>query len=269
MRRGWVALSLGRPYSGIVPLGAWRNILRLSASLFALLVTIAIAACGGDGNNAGDGVIIEPVTATPTPDAAANGSALHGFVFPIGGGCLPKGDQLMPNAARPYRNGIHEGVDLYGVDNCVAIAGGTPVLAARAGRVIRADLSYKDPTQAEINAYLANPNNESSLDQFRGRQVWVDHGGGIVTRYAHLQSVAPGLGVGTQVTSGQLIAYVGESGTPESVSNPGTEFHLHFEIRVGTGCVAPTALMTVNCSFLGKDLPAAEVRRLFVAAFTP
>jgi murein DD-endopeptidase MepM/ murein hydrolase activator NlpD len=91
----------------------------------------------------------------------------------------------------------------------------------------------------------------------------------MVTRYAHLSAVAPGLTVGTVVTQGQQIASVGESGTPESVSRPGNEYHLHFEIRLGGGCVAPTAERTVDCSYLGKDQPAAEVRRLYQTAFSP
>lgn len=162
----------------------------------------------------------------------------------------------MPNAARPYRQGVHEGVDFYGSDNCTAISRGTPVLAAKAGRVIRTDLSYVDLTQAEVNQYLANPTTEEALDKFRGRQVWIDHGAGVVTRYAHLSGIADGTTPGTRVTAGQLIAYVGESGTPESVSNPGHEYHLHFEVRVAD-------------SYLGKGLPAVEVRGLFQTLFSP
>lgn len=181
---------------------------------------------------------------------------LHGFVFPIAGACLPKGDQLMPNAPRPYRNGTHEGIDFYGSDGCAAVGKGTPVLAAKAGRVVRADLAFREMTKAELDAYLANPNTEEALDKFRGRQVWVDHGGGIVTRYAHLDGIAPGVVQGTQVSGGQVIGYVGESGTPEAVTNPGGEYHLHFEVRVGD-------------SYLGRGQPAAEVRRLYETLFSP
>lgn len=201
-------------------------------------------------------------TAVPSPTpttAATNGSAfLHGYVFPIAGGCLPKGDQLMPNAPRTYRNGVHEGVDFYAVDNCTAIAKGTQVLAARAGTVIRADLDYIDPTAAEMQSYLANPNTDFSLDKFRGRQVWVRHddGGVYVTRYSHLSGIAPGIVPGTRVTAGQLIAFVGESGTPESLSAPGSELHLHFEMRVGS-------------SFLGAGQTPAQVRALYQTLFSP
>jgi peptidoglycan LD-endopeptidase LytH len=186
----------------------------------------------------------------PTPPPADP----TGFIMPIAGGCLPRSDKLMPNAPRTYRKGSHEGIDFYHSDNCTRITRGTPVVAAKAGRVVRVDLKYVDVTKKQVDAYLADPNTEASLDQFRGRQVWIDHGDGIITRYCHLSGIAPGLAVGAMVTPGQLLGFVGESGTPSSVSNPGHEFHLHFELRVGG-------------SFLGKDLPAARVRALYRAAF--
>jgi murein DD-endopeptidase MepM/ murein hydrolase activator NlpD len=177
-----------------------------------------------------------------------------GFVMPIAGGCLPKGDQLMPNAPRTYRQGTHEGIDFYHSDNCTPINRGTRVVAAKAGRVIRADLKYVDVTKKQVDAYLADPQTEASMDQFRGRQVWIDHGDLIVTRYCHLSGIAPQLAVGATVTAGQLVGFVGESGTPSSVTNPGRGYHLHFELRVGG-------------SYLGKGLAPARVRALYRAAF--
>lgn len=176
--------------------------------------------------------------------------------MPIAGGCLPKGNQLMPNAPRTYRKGTHEGIDFYNSDNCTKITRGTHVLAAKAGRVVRADLSYVDVTKKQVDAYLADPNTEASLDQFRGRQVWIDHGNGVITRYCHLSGIAPGVAVGTSVPAGQLVGFVGESGTPSSVTNPGHEYHLHFELRVGG-------------AYLGKGLTPAQVRALYVTAFRP
>ena len=49
---------------------------------------------------------------------------------------------------------------------------------------------------------------------------------------------------------------MGESGTPESVSEPGTQVHLHFEIRIGE-------------SYLGAGLDADASRALYEAAFAP
>jgi murein DD-endopeptidase MepM/ murein hydrolase activator NlpD len=238
-------------------------------------------ACGGDDNPVDGSVIVSTVpptieaptatlppagTAVASPPAStagpaptnppANGGALSGFIFPITGACLPQGDQLMPNAPREYRQGTHEGVDMYNVDNCTPIGLGTPVHAAKAGRVIRVDRDYVNLTPATLAAIMANPTSAESFDQFRGRQVWVDHGGGIVSRYCHLSAVADGLQVGNMVNAGDVIAFVGESGTPESVSNPGHEYHLHFEVRVGD-------------SYLGAGQPPAQVRALYLALFKP
>jgi murein DD-endopeptidase MepM/ murein hydrolase activator NlpD len=239
----------------------WRKRLRLAAII--LFGSLVMAACGGD-DASNSGATITPIGTLATPSDVTNGSALielRDFSYPIAGGCLPKGDQLMPNAPRVYRNGIHEGVDLYDEDNCTRISRGSEVLAARQGRVVRADLAYVDITAAEVAKYSQNPNTEEALDKYRGRQVWIEHGvdstgNKIVTRYAHLSGIAPGIAVGAQVSRGQLIAFVGESGTPESVSNPGSEYHLHFELRVGD-------------SYLGKALPPAQVRSLYLALFSP
>lgn len=194
-------------------------------------------------------------TKTPVPTAVV----LSGFAYPIAGGCLPKNDYLMPGAPRAYRNGVHEGVDFYDSDNCTSIGVGTEVFAAKEGTVIRADWNYQDLTVAEVNNLEAharfNGSDPRIEDSFRGRQVWVDHGNGIVTRYAHLSGIAKGIQRGTHVGQGQLIGYVGESGTPESVTAPGTEYHLHFEIRVAG-------------QYLGDGLPPDEVRRLYQQAFS-
>ena len=161
----------------------------------------------------------------------------------------------MPNAPRPYRNGTHQGVDFYGSDGCTQVTNSTAVVAAKAGTVVRADLDYRDLTAAELQKYEAAPTTDEALDAFRGRQVWIDHGG-VITRYAHLGGIAAGISKGTTVSQGQLVGYVGESGTPESVTNPGTEYHLHFEVWV-------------NGSYVGAGLAATEVRALYQGLFAP
>jgi hypothetical protein len=134
---------------------------------------------------------------------------LTGFTYPLAGGCLPQGDQLMPNAPRAYRNGIHEGIDFYDVDNCTRIGLGTEVLAAKPGRVVRADVAFVDMTQAQLASNLANPNTDDALDAFRGRQVWVQHDGDVITRYAHLSRSGAGITVGASVLRGQVVGYGG------------------------------------------------------------
>jgi murein DD-endopeptidase MepM/ murein hydrolase activator NlpD len=219
---------------------------------------VLFMACGGGSPTKLEPTIVPVSKVTPSPAPAVTPSAadLRGFIYPIAGGCLPSGDQLMPNAPRDYRKGTHEGVDFYDSDNCTRIGRGTSVIAAKDGVVIRADLDYKDLTPDQLKVLTDAPDSPEGLDLYRGRQVWVDHGHGVVTRYAHLSGIASGITKGSQVKAGQLIAYVGESGTPESITAPGTEYHLHFELRTGD-------------TFLGKGLPPKDVRALYKTLFSP
>jgi murein DD-endopeptidase MepM/ murein hydrolase activator NlpD len=223
------------------------------------VLALALAACGGIGVTEDEATSTPlPPTPSPTPDIA---TIFHNFIYPVAGGCLPQSATLMPNAPREYRSGVHEGVDFYDYDNCVTIEQGTAVLAVKDGTVVRADLEYRDLTQEELDAANqriadGDANAFDVVDLFRGRQVWVDHGNGIVTRYAHLSAVRDGVREGVRVAQGQAIAVAGESGTPESLSNPGTEMHLHWELRVGE-------------TFLGADLPPEEVRELYLGLFQP
>lgn len=233
----------------------------LRAAIFLLGMTSALglglAACGGGGSDARPTSQVLTITSrSPSPTGTPE---LTGFAFPIAGGCLPQGDQLMPGAPRPYRQGTHEGVDFYDSDNCTSIGVGTEVLAAKAGTVVRADWDYTPLTQAEVDDIdkriaAEGRTDEDALDRYRGRQVWIDHGNGVVTRYAHLSRIADGIEEGVSISQGELIAYVGNSGTPESLTDPNAEMHLHFELRVGDG-------------YLGQGLSPAEVRSLYEKAF--
>ena len=228
------------------------------ATLLAVAVSALVpllVACGGGGSNGKPTQVVTIVTRSPTNGAPV----LTGFAFPIAGGCLPQGDQLMPGAPREYRQGTHEGIDMYDSDNCTPIGFDTEVLAAKAGKVIRADWNYSPLSQAELDEIdQATPSNgqtdEHALDVYRGRQVWIDHGNGVVTRYAHLSRIADGVDMGVSVSQGDLIAYVGNTGTPESITDPNAEMHLHFELRVGD-------------DYLGKGLTAPEIRALYEKAF--
>lgn len=58
-----------------------------------------------------------------------------------------------------------------------------------------------------------------------GRTIIVQHGGNITTLYAHMNGYKSGLSNGSRVKQGQVIGYVGMSGTA-------TGPHLHYEFRV-------------------------------------
>ena len=244
--------------------------------LAAIVVGAIVTAASGNDGSLSVGVGIEwisngsPDAASTRPPAAVTDAtrepirtvnvAVSGFVFPIEGGCLPEGDNLMPGAPRDYRKGTHEGVDIYDADNCAFVGFGTDVVAAKAGTVVRADVTYEnlnEATLAELEELVQQGRITSAMeDTFRGRQVWVEHSDGTITRYVHLAGIVDEIDVGSTVSQGEAIAYVGESGTPESVNDPGTQMHLHFEIRIGG-------------SYLGAGLDAETVRSLYEAAFVP
>lgn len=99
---------------------------------------------------------------------------------------------------------FHEGLD-------VAAATGTEVGVAGAGVVVRAE---------KAGNY--------------GNIVVVDHGGGLETRYAHLDEI--GVQVGQQMAPGEVVGTVGATGRV-------TGAHLHFEVRRGGKAIDPKGEM--------------------------
>src|SRR5438132_8245491 len=219
----------------------------------AMFVTIAaLASAARSGPNGLQGLPAStartwdwPAAAPTVPAMRAHPRLVGGFIIPLGEVDVPDEEQYLPNSPREYRAGYHEGIDF-------PTAAGTPVLAAKAGTIVRIDTAFTewtpDEEEAAFEAALAlgfTP--AATMDRIRGRQVWIDHGSGIVTRYAHLSAVAP-LRVGDVVRQAQVIGAVGSSGYPEG--GP----HLHFEIRVGE-------------DFYGDGLPLPQLHYAISAAF--
>ncbi len=188
-------------------------------------------------------------------EVAEIGDPLRGFSVPISGACITEFENHLPSANRAYRNdGVHEGLDFYQWASCTVVDEFTPILAAKDGVVVRADLDYADITPADWARFeAANWEGEAILDELRGRQVWIDHGLGVVTRYAHLSAIAQGIGVGVEVQRGQVIGFPGESGQREVYTDE-NDVHLHFEIRIGDG-------------YLGQGETPLQARQRYLEAF--
>jgi murein DD-endopeptidase MepM/ murein hydrolase activator NlpD len=128
-------------------------------------------------------------TAVITPD----------FVCPLGGTLVKDYSADIPVFSitmEDYR--IHSGIDI-GAD------AGTEVLAAADGEITKV---FYDPMM--------------------GQTVEITHEGGFVTIYKNLQTKMPAsVAVGTSVSAGDTIGYVGDTALIEICDNP----HLHFEMR--------------------------------------
>jgi murein DD-endopeptidase MepM/ murein hydrolase activator NlpD len=156
---------------------------------------------------------------------------LVGLAKPIAGSPLTQRPIQLPGAPRHYRLGIHEGLDFYW-------QAGTAVYAIADGTVIRADYDYVPPTEWQYWAWRDEAQrltytSETAHDVFRGRQIWIAHENGTISRYAHLSALGGGLAVGTAVSQGQYIGAVGNSGSPLSLEGPDGDAHLHLEIWAG------------------------------------
>lgn len=102
------------------------------------------------------------------------------------------------------RHSMHEGLDF-------AAPKGTPIMAASGGVVVQAK---------RVSGY--------------GKMVEIDHGNGLLTRYAHASSLL--VKPGDLVEKGQLVARVGSTGRS-------TGSHLHFEVRMANYPLDPTLFL--------------------------
>jgi hypothetical protein len=88
-----------------------------------------------------------------------------------------------------------------------------------------------------------------------GNVVFVDHGGGIVTRYAHMRRIETKLG--SIVSAGEKIGQIGSTGRT-------TGPHLHFEVRLAGRSVDPNTALAV--AELMREAPGAGQLAAFALA---
>lgn len=95
-----------------------------------------------------------------------------------------------------------------------------------------------------------------------GISLEIDHGFGIVTRYAHLSGFFSGLSVGDSVERGQIVAYTGNTGRS---SGP----HLHYEVLVNGRAQDPIHFMVADITPEEYLIFKRENNRSFETEITP
>lgn len=146
----------------------------------------------------------KPAAASPPP-APAPAPAPSPVAPPPAGSILfpmPKTCAFANTWGAPRSGGRkHQGVD-------IIAKSGTPLYAVQTGTITKRQTDYRG--------------------SLAGNALWLTLPDGTYYFYAHLSSFADGIGVGTKVTAGTVIGYVGKTG---NASVP----HLHFEVHPNGG----------------------------------
>ena len=171
----------------------------------------------------------QAVQVSAFPDAyAAHEDQARAAVEAIVNGCVGEWVHPTPGAgivsgwrtdARPSHNGVDLGA-----------ARGTPILAASAGEVVTVVCNAHTPAGRQLSCDVDG----SPQIMGCGWYVEVVHAGNLLTRYCHMGQ-RPSVNVGDQVAAGDLLGYVGSSG---SSSGP----HLHLEVHGSHNPTFDTAL---------------------------
>ncbi len=172
---------------------------------------------------------------------------------------LPRPD-LLPNAPRAYRFGIHQGVDFL----CFSL--GRHAVAALDGRVVLAVGDYQDPDPDDRDELLEIASALEATPPFTllslyGNFVVIDHGvvpfvGHVVTLYAHLHEVDPDIRVGQTIRAGARVGEIGNRGTHAAANGDFYEDpHLHWELHIDN-------------QFLGAGLNTEQTREVYTTLFS-
>ena len=116
------------------------------------------------------------------------------------------------------------------------------------GAAFHPGLDFKGPKGAPIYAAAAGRVSFTGVRQGYGNCVEIDHGHGLVTRYAHMSRIIARLGA--VVTPGTPIGAIGSTGRS-------TGPHLHFEVRINDRPVNPRPFLEVTPHVLAQDRTAS------------
>lgn len=115
-----------------------------------------------------------------------------------------------------------------------------------------AGLDFKGPIGAPIYAAAAGTISFAGVRQGYGNCIEIDHGNGLMTRYAHMLRF--GAALGQAVSAGAVIGAIGNTGRS-------TGPHLHFEVRINDRPVNPRPFLeaAAHVQQEASDQPAVSV----------
>jgi len=235
---------------GKIPPG-WYLLLVLS--IYAVVITFLWR------NSLNNDSELNVATKEPVVTAVDRLEPKQGMWFPIPGAHLPDRDYYLPGSLRNYRSGVNQGFDFYADTAGIPIVYGTPVIAAQGGIVIRADHDFQETSEEDwltlMNEVSKREASEQELNILRGRQIWIRTNDGRILRYAHLSGIDDDIDIETEVYRGQVIGFVGNSGTDDGVKGTTRGARLHFEIWEPSG------------SFFGQGKSLDEIRAMANSLF--
>ena len=182
----------------------------------------------------------------------------EGLWFPITGAQLPLSEKYLPGAPRAFRKDLSQGFTFSGDSAGLPISYGTAVIASADAQVLRVDDDYQELSEESwrslVHLVSLRDATEEEKDALRGRQIWLRTDEGLLLRYGHLSAIKQGLRSGDRVYRGQVIGFVGNSGTEDGVSGSTRGARLHFEVWNGN-------------IFLGQALSKEDLLREAAALF--
>lgn len=181
---------------------------------------------------------------------------------PIAGATFSMNAAHLPGAPGADHDGTRHGFSFFSGTSGPPLAADEPIVAVAGGTLIRIDHNHVAESLETLQFWAAHAQEpgflgDYALDRLRGRQVWIRHADGQISRYARLSAVHPELQLGNAVEQGEVIGLMGNSGAPPSDQGPDRPPHLLFELWAADGTM-----------YLGQGLSPLETHQVIAALFS-
>lgn len=179
-------------------------------------------------------------------DRSAQGGPLIAFAGGTGGKLDPRFERLGLSLARmsTLERGL-AGIPRYLPASLEFISSGFGYRSDpfTGGAAMHSGLDFKGPYGAPIYAAAKGVISFAGAKQGYGHTIEIDHGNGLLTRYAHMSAYRAR--VGQTVSPGDVVGAIGSSGRS-------TGPHLHFEVRINDRAVNPRPFLEARSHVFEK-----------------